>query len=192
MTQLRIKELLGKANFLLENGLHILAGFVVIRSAEMEALLDRIDASIPEDIKEAELILRRRDEIFTEAQNRAERIINDSQNEAARVLSESELLRAVQQEASKIREQVINDCDEIKNQASKEAEEIKLQALQEAAKIKEGAENYAEQILNNLDVDLNQLQQIVRNGQTYLEKQKAENYASTAAEYQEYEKYVVE
>ncbi len=70
MTQLRIKELLGKANFLLENGLHILAGFVVIRSAEMEALLDRIDASIPEDIKEAELILRRRDEIFTEAQNR--------------------------------------------------------------------------------------------------------------------------
>lgn len=192
MTQLRIKELLGKANFLLDKGLHIMPGFVIIRNAEMEATLDRIDASIPEDIKEAEIILRRRDEMYSEAQNRAERIINDAQSEAARVLSESELLRAVQQEAAKIREQVINDCEEIKNQAMQEAENTKIQAMQEAIKIREGAENYAEQILNNLDTDLNQLQQIVRNGQIYLEKQKAESYNNTSAAYQEYENYVVE
>lgn len=195
MTQLRIKELLGKANYLLDKGFHIMPGFVFIRSAEMEATLDRIDASIPEDIKEAEIILRRRDEIHLEAQNRAERIINDAQNEAARILSESELLRAVQQEATKIREQVIADCENIKNQANREAEDIKIQAIQEAVKIKEGAENYAEQILNNLDTDLNQLQQIVRNGQMYLEKQKAESYHSMPAVYQahhEEEQYIVE
>ncbi len=176
MTQLRIKELLGKANFLLDKGFHLMPGIVVLKSSEMEATLDRIDASIPEDIKEAEMILRRRDEILLEAQNRAERIINDAQNEAARVLSESELLRAVQQEATKIREQVIGDCEEIKSTAFREAESIRSEAKQEAVQTKEGAANYAEQILNNLDADLNQLQQIVRNGQIYLEKQKNDNY----------------
>lgn len=192
MTQLRIKELLGKANFLLDKGLHIMPGFVIIRNAEMEATLDRIDASIPEDIKEAEIILKRRDEIHLEAQNRAERIINDAQNEAARILSESELLRAVQQEAAKIREQVISDCEEIKDQAIKESENTKMLAMQEATKIREGAENYAEQILNNLDTDLNQLQQIVRNGQMYLEKQKADSYQSTPNMYQQEDQYVLE
>lgn len=194
MTQLRIKELLGKANFLLDKGFHIMPGFVLIRNAEMEATLDRIDASIPEDIKEAEMILKRRDEMFAEAQNRAERIINDAQNEAARVLSESELLKAVQLEASKIREQVISDCEEIKTRSLQEAEDVKMQALQEATKIREGAENYAEQILDNLSTDLNQLHQIVRNGQVYLEKQRAESYnASAAANYQpEYETYAAE
>lgn len=192
MTQLRIKELLGKANFLLDKGLHIMPGFVIIRNAEMEATLDRIDASIPEDIKEAEIILKRRDEIHLEAQNRAERIINDAQNEAARILSESELLRAVQQEAAKIREQVISDCEEIKDQAIKESENTKMLAMQEATKIREGAENYAEQILNNLDTDLNQLQQIVRNGQMYLEKQKADAYQSSPNMYQQEDQYVLE
>lgn len=192
MTQLRIKELLGKANFLLDKGLHIMPGFVIIRNAEMEATLDRIDASIPEDIKEAEIILKRRDEIHLEAQNRAERIINDAQNEAARILSESELLRAVQQEASKIREQVISDCEDIKDQAIKESENTKMLAMQEAVKIREGAENYAEQILNNLDTDLNQLQQIVRNGQMYLEKQKADSYQSMPNMYQQEEEYILE
>lgn len=193
MTQLRIKELLGKANFLLDKGLHIMPGFVIIRNAEMEATLDRIDASIPEDIKEAEMILRRRDEIHLEAQNRAERIINDAQNEAARVLSESELLRAVQLEATKIREQVITDCEEIKAQAVKEAENTKMIATQDATKIREGAENYAEQILNNLDTDLNQLQQIVRNGQMYLENQKADAYnKSTSSIYQQENQYILD
>ena len=52
MTQLRIKELLGRANLILDKGFHILPGSVIVKSAEMEAILDRIDASIPEDIKE--------------------------------------------------------------------------------------------------------------------------------------------
>ena len=106
MTQLRIKELLGRANLILDKGFHFLPGFVMVKSSEMEALLDRIDASIPEDIKEAESILRRREEIQIEAQQRAERIIMDARNEAEKILSESELLNQVQREAEKIKDPV--------------------------------------------------------------------------------------
>lgn len=185
MTQLRIKELLGRANLILDKGLHILPGFVIVKSSDMEAVLDRIDASIPEDIKEAESILRRREELQIEAQQRAERIIIDARNEAEKILSESELLSQVHQEAEKVKEQVLSECQDLREKTLEEAKMLKIQAEDEAVRIKEGAENYAEQILNNIDTDLSQLQQIVQNGKMYLGKLKSSqsNYPQNAAEY---------
>lgn len=183
MTQLRIKELLGRANLILDKGFHFLPGFVMVKSSEMEAILDRIDASIPEDIKEAESILRRKEEIQIEAQQRAERIIMDARNEAEKILSESELLNQVQREAEKIKEQVISECQELRENTIEEAKQIKIKAEDDAHRVKEGAENYAEQILNNIEGDLTQLHQIVKNGQLYLEKLK--NSSSEAYSQQE-------
>ena len=191
MTQLRIKELLGRANLILDKGFHFLPGFVMVKSSEMEAILDRIDASIPEDIKEAESILRRREEIQIEAQQRAERIIMEARNEADKILSESELLNQVQREAEKIKEQVLSECQELRERTIEEAKQIKIQAEDEAHRIKEGAENYAEQILNNIDGDLTQLHQIVKNGQLYLEKLKTTGSQSVqySQQYQQEEDY---
>ena len=191
MTQLRIKELLGRANLILDKGFHFLPGFVMVKSSEMEALLDRIDASIPEDIKEAESILRRREEIQIEAQQRAERIIMDARNEAEKILSESELLNQVQREAEKIKEQVLSECQELRDRTIEEAKQIKIQAEDEAHRTKEGAQNYAEQILNNIESDLSQLHTIVKNGQLYLEKLKTSGneYPQAQDQYQEQEDY---
>lgn len=174
-THLRLQELLGRANLMIDKGFHIMPGWVVIKSSDMEDLLDRMDASIPEDVKEAESILRRREEIQYEAQSRAERIISDAQSEAARLLSEDELTKAVHEEAIKVREQIIVECEEVKRHTADEVEQIKIKALEDARKIKTGAEAYAEQLLSNLDNDLNQLQSIVRNGQIYLDKMKSES-----------------
>ncbi len=174
MTQFRIRELLVKANYILDKGFHIMPGLVIIKNRELEDTLDKIDGVIPEDVKEAERIMNRRDAILMDAQNRAERIISDAQSESERILSESELLKAVQQEATKVREQVIANCEEIKEKAMEDAMTIREQAMQDAMRIKEGATNYTEQILGNLETDLAGLQQIVRNGQVYLEQQKAE------------------
>ena len=91
-----------------------------------------------------------------------------------RLLSESDLLRAVQREAEKIKEQVITDCEEIKRKAIDEAENLRNQALDEAARIKDGATVYAEQVLVNLEQNLNQLQEIVKNGQVQLERRRVE------------------
>jgi dsDNA-specific endonuclease/ATPase MutS2 len=187
MTQLRIKELLGRANLILDKGFHFLPGYVMIKSSDMEAILDRIDASVPEDVKEAESILRRREEIQIEAQQRAERIIVDARNEADKILSESELLNQVQREAEKIKEQVRTECQDLRDRTIEEAKQIKIQADDEAHRIKEGAENYAEQILNNIDGDLTQLHQIVKNGQLYLEKLKTSSVTSNAYMQQQYE-----
>ncbi len=181
MSQLKIKELLVRANILLDKCFPIMPGYAVIKRGKMERILDKLDASVPEDIKEAERILNRKDQIMQDAQSRADRIILDAQSEANRLLSESELLRAVQGEALRIKEQVISECDDIKRQTVDEVEKIKISASDEAQRIREGAENYAEQVLGNLEQDLDNLQTIVKNGQDYLDQMKEDSRRSMSS-----------
>ncbi len=148
--------------------------FTVVKKDTVTNILDKLYAALPDEIKEARALLRRKDELQYEAQQKAEKIIADAQAEANRLLSESDLLRAVQREAEKIKEQVITDCEDIKRKALDEAENVRIQASDEAVRTKDGATVYAEQVLVNLEQNLAQLQEIVKNGQLQLEKRRAE------------------
>ena len=171
-----IYDLLRALEESLDKGFPLLSNYMVVVKREVvESLLDRIYASLPSEVQDARALLRRRDEIQHEAQQRAEKIINDAQNEASRLLSESDLLLAVQREADKIKEQVIADCEEIKRKALDDAEAIRVQAQDEVRRIQEGASVYAEQVLTNLEQNLNQLQQVVKNGQVQLERRRNES-----------------
>ena len=151
-----------------------LLGFSIVRKDTVTNILDKLYAALPDEIKEARALLRRKDELQYEAQQRAEKIVADAQAEANRLLSESDLLRAVQREAEKIKEQVITDCEEIKRKAMDEAENVRIQANDEATRIKDGATVYAEQVLTNLEQNLGQLQEVVKNGQLQLERRRVE------------------
>ena len=157
--------------------------FTVVKKETVTNILDKLYAALPDEIKEARALLRRKDELQYEAQQRAEKVIADAQAEANRLLSESDLLRAVQREAEKIKEQVITDCEEIKRKALDEAENLRIQAVDEAARIKDGATVYAEQVLVNLEQNLNQLQEVVKNGQVQLERRRAEADEQTGHNY---------
>lgn len=173
--QSNIYNLLGKLEEALDKGFPLLSSYmVVVKRDTVETLLDNIYASLPTEVQDARALLRRRDEIQHEAQQRAEKVIRDAQAEAARLLSESDLLQAVQREAQKIKEQVISECDAMKRKAMEEADAIRNQARDEVVRTKEGASVYAEQVLTNLEQNLNQLQQIVKSGQVQLERQRNE------------------
>lgn len=175
MEQCGIFDLLKRLEIELDKSFPILPNYIVaVKVKEFESLIDNIYDALPAEVQEARAFLRRREELQMEAQQKAEKIILDAQNEASRLLSESDVLRAVQNEAEKIKEQVISDCEDIKHKALDEAENIRIQAKDEAAKIKEGAEVYAEQVLNSLDKNLTELQQVVKNGQIYMEKLRGE------------------
>lgn len=176
MQQSGIYELLKLLEIVLEKSFPILPNYLVaIKVKEIESLIDRIYASLPAEVQEARTFLRRREELQIEAQQKAEKIITDAQNEAGRLLSESDILRAVQREAEKIKEQVISECEDIKRKALSDAENVRVIATDEAIRIREGAELYAEQVLTNIEHDLIQLQQVVKNGQVYMEKLRAES-----------------
>lgn len=168
----------------LDKGFSLLAcGFTVVKKDNVTNILDKLYAALPDEIKEARALLRRKDELQYEAQQKAEKIVTDAQAEANRLLSESDLLRAVQREAEKIKEQVITDCEEIKRKALDEAEAIRVQANDEATRIKEGATVYAEQVLVNIEQNLGQLQEVVKNGQLQLERRRAESDEQMSGNY---------
>ena len=159
----------------LDKGLPLLGSFSIVRKDTVTNILDKLYAALPDEIKEARALLRRKDELQYEAQQRAEKIVADAQAEANRLLSESDLLRAVQREAEKIKEQVITDCEDIKRKALDEAEGVRNQAIDEATRIKDGATVYAEQVLTSIEQNLGQLQEVVKNGQVQLERRRAES-----------------
>ena len=157
--------------------------FAIVNKETVSNILDKLYAALPDEIKEARALLRRKDELQYEAQQRAEKLIADAQAEANRLLSESDLLRAVQREAENIKEQVIADCEDIKRKALEESDAVRNQALDEALRTKDGASVYAEQVLVSLEQNLNQLQEIVKNGQLQLERRRAESDAQIAGNY---------
>ena len=179
MQQNGVYDLLKLLEISLDEGFPIIPRrYTIVKTKEIETLIDRIYAALPVEVQEARAFLRRREELQLEAQQKAERIINDAQLEADRKLSEADFIKALEKEGIRIRTQVQEECEEIKRKAMEEAENIRLQATEEAMKTREGAELYAEQVLTNLERDLTQLQQVVKYGQVYMEKLRADNYGS--------------
>ena len=183
MQQNGVFDLLKMLELSLDESFPIIPGrFVVVKPKEIETLIDRIYASLPVEVQEARAFLRRRDEMQLEAQQKAEKIVADAQMEADRKLSEADFIKAVEREGIRIRTQVQEECEEIKRKALEEAENIRIQAAEDALKTKEGAELYAEQVLTNLEGNLTQLQQVVKNGQVYMEKLRSESLSPSRYE----------
>ncbi len=179
MQQSGVYDLLKMLEISLEEGLPIIPRkFTVVKTKEIETLIDRIYASLPVEVQEARAFLRRKDEYQQEAQQKAEKIISDAQAEADRKLSEADFIKALEKEGIRIRTQVQQECEEIKRKAMEEAENIRAQATEDAMRTKEGAELYAEQVLTNLEKNLTQQQQIVKNGQVYMEKLRSDSFGS--------------
>lgn len=170
-----IYSLMNELEEVLDKGLPLLSNVVVVKKDTVTSILDKLYAALPDEIKEARALLRRKDEMQYDAQQRAEKVIADAQAEANRLLSESDLLRAVQREAEKIKEQVISECEDIKRKSLEEADNVRNSAIDEALRTKDGASVYAEQVLVSLEQNLNQLQEIVKNGQLQLERRRAES-----------------
>lgn len=166
-----------------KNGMPLLGSFSIVKKDTVTNILDRLYAALPDEIKEARALLRRKDELQYEAQQRAEKIVADAQAEANRLLSESDLLRAVQREAEKIKEQVIADCEDIKRKSLEEADNVRNQAIDEAMRTKDGASVYAEQVLAGIEQNLNQLQEVVKNGQLQLERRRIESEDQFSSNY---------
>lgn len=179
MQQNGVYDLLRMLEITLEEGFPIIPHrFTVVKTKEIETLIDRIYASLPVEVQEARAFLRRKEEYQQEAQQKAEKIISDAQAEADRKLSEADFIKALEKEGVRIRTQVQQECEEIKRKALEEAENIRTQATEDAMRTKEGAELYAEQVLTNLEKNLTQQQQIVKNGQVYMEKLRSDSFGS--------------
>ena len=109
-------------------------------------LLDQIRATIPDEIKQARWIVKERQEMLAEAKSEAERIIKQARERQERLTSE----------------------DEVTKQAERAAEDTVKDARGREREILLGAEDYAEEILNTLKVNLSKFNAAVQRGRDRL------------------------
>jgi hypothetical protein len=172
MTELRVSHLIDEADELLDNKFHVGSYCLFMNTDDIQDILSKIRAILPEEIKTAEMILKRRDDIYMEAQSKADRILSEAKASAAKILSESEMMRLARERIMKIQDQVKESCDEMKNKAAEEAEEMRKSAYKEAMETREGAKAFAEEMLMNLEHNIDRVHRHIRNCQDLLNQKK--------------------
>ncbi|MEB3339956.1 DivIVA domain-containing protein [Okeania sp.] len=155
-----------------------------------EQLLDQLDIvrlNLPVAFQEAEMIVRHKDEILQEAELYAEEIIENAEQRASQLLNEMGLVQQAKQEADQLRNQVQLDCEaiqqatiaeieQIRYQAQQELEEMRARAIAESDEIQNGADDYADHVLNTIEQQLTDMLQVIRNGRQQLGVGGDENY----------------
>lgn len=114
---------------------------------EIFDILDQMRATIPEEIKQARWIVKERQEMLAEAKREAERIIKEGKEQQIELVSQQEVVKLAEREA-----------DDIVDEARAREREIRL-----------GAEDYADEILNTLEVNLMKFIAAVRRGRERLQ-----------------------
>ena len=113
---------------------------------EIYDLLDQMRATIPEEIKQARWIVKERQEMLAEAKREAERLISEAREQAEREASQQEIVKLAERQAQ-----------ELLDQARAKERETRL-----------GAEDYADGILENLEVNLGKFLAAVQRGREQL------------------------
>jgi cell division septum initiation protein DivIVA len=120
---------------------------VRVDKEEVYDILDQMRATMPEEIKQARWIVKERQEMLAEAKRESERIIREAREEQVRLISEEEVVKQAERQA-----------DEIIEDARAREREIRL-----------GAEDYADDILNTLEVNLTKFIAAVQRGRDRLQ-----------------------
>ncbi|MBY0449177.1 MAG: ATP synthase F0 subunit B [Cyanobacteria bacterium] len=151
-----------------------LTPWTVVHGDKLVPLLDRIRESLPDEIREAQLIVARQEDIVADAQRKAVQIVEDAKRQAENLLSESELMHAVHTEAERIRQQVMGELETMRKKTFEDTEELKSRSYEEARNVKEGADRYAETVLSSLEKSTTEFLGVIRNGQKHLKRSRAE------------------
>ncbi len=123
---------------------------VIVDEDRFLDIIDQMRISIPEEVKKAQQVYAQRDRILAQAQEEANRTVALAREKADELVNKEIIVQ----------------------EASRRAEQIIEQAHQEAENIKEGADRYAHDKLVELEMQLEQILNQVRNGIRLLEEKK--------------------
>ena len=110
-------------------------------------IIDEIRASFPDELKQARWIVKERQEMLEEAEKEANRVLEEARDRADSMASEQEVVRRANEQAASILDA----------------------ARQQEREIRLGAEDYADEMLANLEVNLGKLLTAVQRGRDRLQ-----------------------
>jgi len=129
-----------------------LTSSVMVNEQNIYDIIDEIRASFPDEIKQARWIVKERQDMLDEAEKEANELVLDAKQKAEVMAAETEIARLAEDQATN----TVNDARE-------KEREIRL-----------GAEDYADEMLANLEVNLGKLLTAVQRGRDRLQGKAAE------------------
>ena len=143
-----IMALIDRIEELVDNGRAVpLTGSKLVDPEKLFEIVDEIRAQFPDELKQARWIVKERQEMLEEAEKEANRILEDARDRAQAIASEQEIVKLAEQQAAAIMDD-----------ARTKEREIRL-----------GAEDYADEMLANLEVNLGKLLTAVQRGRDRLQ-----------------------
>ena len=110
-------------------------------------ILDQMRSTLPEEIKQARWIVKERQEMLAEAKREADRIVEEAKDKTERQASQQEVVKL----------------------AEKQAADLLDEARQREREVRLGAEDYADEVLGTLEVNLEKFTAAVRRGRERLQ-----------------------
>ncbi len=143
-----ILALIDKFEDLIAEGKKVpLSSTVMVNEQKIYDIIDEIRAGFPDEIKQARWIVKERQEMVDEAKKDAERIVSEATARADEIASDAEVVKLAEEQASRT-------LDSVRDKER----EIRL-----------GAEDYADEMLANLEVNLGKLLTAVQRGRDRLQ-----------------------
>jgi cell division septum initiation protein DivIVA len=143
-----ILALIDRIEELIDSGRNVpFTGSKVVDPERVYELIDEIRAQFPDELKQARWIVKERQEMLEEAEKEANRILEDAKARAEAMAADQEIVKLAEQQRA-----------EILDDARAREREIRL-----------GAEDYADEMLANLEVNLGKLLTAVQRGRDRLQ-----------------------
>jgi cell division septum initiation protein DivIVA len=144
-----IMALIDRIEELLDNGRNVpfATHQRIVDAEKVYELIDEIRAQFPDELKQARWIVKERQEMVEEAEKEANRILEEARDRANALAADQEIVKLAESQAA-----------EILDNARGREREIRL-----------GAEDYADEMLANLEVNLGKLLTAVQRGRDRLQ-----------------------
>ncbi len=120
--------------------------YSVLHEDRMLDLIEELEATLPEEFKQAQEVVAERDKVLAAARQEADELINQARLQARALLADNELFK----------------------QAQVEAERVRHDLAVEIAKTQAGADRYAEEVLSDLEAKVSRALATVQNGRQQL------------------------
>lgn len=135
-----VRDTLNRVENLVAGAWHLpLTGKAVIDEEELTSLIEDLRRDLPEELEQAEKIIQERENIFKAAQQEAENIVKQAKAKAEKLVDENDIVAKAHQ-AAKI----------IFNDSQKQGNDYIERSNQHATQLREAADNYANQVFDQL------------------------------------------
>lgn len=156
-----------------------LTGKTMVNEEEILAQLDAIRANLPDIVTTAQKIFRYKDLLIRETQQQVQQILAEANQRAYQVANELGIIERSEREAIEIRQIALAECEQLRQQNAIEIERVRnhniqdiermrQQVMRECAEVQDGADEYADRILHNMEHQLTDILQAIQRGRERL------------------------